>query len=137
MTCMDCATVAVTPRSAAKAAVTTASSAPLVKKVLGQPADLSRHGAPDRHLAHEICFGVDDKMLPYLFVADLSSSCATLRVLHKEILSSTAERTAALHESFAKPVPCRDKTNLLLTLRHWLTNLKELQAAGSSPAKEQ
>ena len=28
MTCMDCATVAVTPRSAAKAAVTTASSAP-------------------------------------------------------------------------------------------------------------
>ena len=28
----------------------------LVKKVLGQPADLSRHGAADRQLAHEICF---------------------------------------------------------------------------------
>ena len=32
------------------------------KKVLGQPADLSRHGAADRQLAHEICFNIDDKM---------------------------------------------------------------------------
>ena len=38
----------------------------LVKKVLGQPADLSRHGAADRQLAHEISFNIDDKMLPYL-----------------------------------------------------------------------
>ena len=75
-------------------------------------------------------------MLPYLLGADLSSGCAILRVLHKEILASTAEHTAALHERFAKPVPCRDKTKLLLTLRQWLTNLKELQAAGSSPFKE-
>ena len=34
----------------------------LVKKVLGQPADLSRHGAADRQLAHEICFNINDKM---------------------------------------------------------------------------
>ena len=104
----------------------------LVKKVLGQPADLSRF---DRQLAHEICFNIDD-MLPYLLGADLSSGCAILSVLHKEILASTAEHTAALHERFAKPVPCRDKTKLLLSLRQWLTDLKELQAAGSSPSKE-
>ena len=108
----------------------------LVKKVQGQQADLSRHGAADRQLAHEICFNIDDKMLPYLLGADLSSGCAILRVLNKEILASTAEHTAALHERFAKPVPCRDKTKLLLTLRQWLTDLKELQAAGSSPSKE-
>ena len=102
----------------------------LVKKVLGQPAHLSRHGAADRQLAHEICFNIDDKMLPYLLGADL------LRVLHKEILASTAEHTSALHERFAMPVPCRDKTKLLLTLRQRLTDLKELQAAGSSPSKE-
>ena len=93
----------------------------LVKKVLGQPADLSRHGAADRQLAHEICFNIDE-MLPYLLGADLSSGCAG--------------HTAAHHERFAKPVPCRDKTKLLLTLRQWLTDLKELQAAGSSPSKE-
>ena len=85
---------------------------------------------------HEICFDVDDKMLPYLLGADLSSSFAILRVLQKEILASTAEHTAALHERFAKLVPCRDKTKLLLTLRQWLTDLKESQAAGSSPSKE-
>ena len=45
----------------------------LVKKVLGQPADLSRHGAADRQLAHEICFNIDDKMLPYILGADLST----------------------------------------------------------------
>ena len=84
----------------------------------------------------DILSNIDDKMLPYLLVADLSSGCAILRVLHKEILASTAEHTAALHERFAKPVPCRDKTKLLLTLRHWRTDLKELQAAGSSPSKE-
>ena len=104
----------------------------LVKKVLGQPAD----GAADRQLAHEICFDVDNKMLPHFLGADLSSSCAILRVLHNEILASTAEHTAAHHERFAKPVPCRDKTKQLLTLRHWLTDFKELQAAGSSPSKE-
>ena len=100
-----------------------------MKKVLGQPADLSRHGAADRHLAHDLCFNIDEKMLPYLFGADLSSGCAILRELHKEIFASAAEHTAALHERFAKPVPCRDKTKLL-------TYLKELQAAGSSPTKE-
>ena len=78
--------------------------------------------------AREICFNINDKMLPYLLGADLSSGCAILRVLHKEILASTAEHTAALHERFAKAVPCRDKTKLL--------DLKELQAAGSSPSKE-
>ena len=67
---------------------------------------------------------------------DLSSGCAILRVLHKEILAGTAEHTAAFHETFAKPVPCRDKTKLLLSLRQWLTDFKELQAAGSSPSKE-
>ena len=108
----------------------------LVKKVLGQPADLSRHGAADRQLAHEICFNIDDKMLPYLLGPDLSSGCAILSVLQKEILASKAEHTAALHERFAKPVPRRDKTKLLLTLRQWLTDLKELQAAGSSPSKK-
>ena len=108
----------------------------LVKNVLGQPADLSRHGAADRQLAHEISFNIDDKMLPHLLGADLWSGCAILRVFHEEILSSTAEHTAALHERFAKPIPCRDKTKLLLTLRQWLTDLKELQAAGSSPSKE-
>ena len=75
-------------------------------------------------------------MFPYLLGADLSSGCAILRVLHKEIFASTAEHTAALHERFAKPVPCRDKTELLLTLRQWLTDFKELQAARSSPSKE-
>ena len=35
----------------------------LVKKALGQPADLSRHGAADRQLAHDICFNIDDKIL--------------------------------------------------------------------------
>ena len=89
-----------------------------------------------RQLAHEICFNIDDKMLPYLLGADLSSGCAILIVLHKKILASIAGHTAALHERFAKPVPCRDKTKLLLTLRQWLTDLKELQAAGSSPSKE-
>ena len=98
----------------------------LVKNVLGQPADLSRHGAADRQLAHEICFTIDDKMLQYLLGADVSSGCAISRVLQKEVLASTAERTAALHERFGKPVPCRDKTKLLLTLRQWLTDLKEL-----------
>ena len=71
-----------------------------------------------------------------LLGAGLSSGCAILRVLHKEILASTTEHTAALHERFAKPVPCREKTKLLLTLRQWLTDLKELQVAGSSPSKE-
>ena len=108
----------------------------LVRKVLGHPTDLSRHGAADRQFAHEICFDIDDKMLPYLLGADLSSGCAILRVLHKEILASTAEHTPALHVRFAKPVLCRDTTKLLLTLRQWLTDLKEVQAAGSSPSKE-
>ena len=40
--------------------------ADLAKKVLGQQADLSRHGTAERQLAHEICFNIDDKMLPYL-----------------------------------------------------------------------
>ena len=83
--------------------------AELVKKVQGQQADLSRHGAADRQLAHEICFNIDDKMLPYLLGADLSSGCAILRVLHKEILASTAEHTAALHERFAKPRPLQTR----------------------------
>ena len=52
--------------------------------------------------AHEICFNIDDKMLPYLLGVDLSSGCAILRELHEEILASTAEHTAALHERFAK-----------------------------------
>ena len=39
--------------------------AELVKKVLGQQADLSLHGTADRQLAHEICFNIDDKRLPY------------------------------------------------------------------------
>ena len=82
----------------------------LVKKVLGQPADLSRHSAVDRLLAHEICFNIVDKMLPYLLGADLSSGCMILRVSHREVFASTAEHTAALHERFAKLVPCRDKT---------------------------
>ena len=81
----------------------------LVKKVQGQQANLSRHGAADRQLAHEICFNIDDKMLPYLLGADLSSGCGILRVLHEEILASTAEHTGALHERVAKPVPCRGK----------------------------
>ena len=108
----------------------------LVKKALGQPAGLSRHGAADRQFAHENCFNIDDKMLPYLLGADLSSGCAILRVFHKEILASTAEHTATLLERFAKPVLCWDKTKLFLTLRHWLTDLEELQAAGSSPSKQ-
>ena len=45
----------------------------LVKNVLGDPADLSRHGAADRQLGHEICCNIHDKMLPYLLGADLSS----------------------------------------------------------------
>ena len=109
----------------------------LVKKVLGQPSDLSRYGAADRQLAHEICSNIDDKMLPYLLGADLSLGCAILRVLHKEILSITAEHPAALHERFAKPVLCRDKTKLLLTLRQWLTDLKELQVAEARHPKKQ
>ena len=87
-------------------------------------------------LTDSLRFNIDDKMLPYLLGADLSSGWAISRVLHKEILASTAEHTAALHERFAKPVPCRDKTKLLLTLRQWPTDLKELQPAGSSPSKE-
>ena len=55
----------------------------LVKKVLGQPADLSWHGAADRQLVYEICFNIIDKMLPYLLCGDLSSSCAILTVLQK------------------------------------------------------
>ena len=108
----------------------------LVKKVLGQPADLSRHGVADRQHANEICFDIDDKTVPYLLGADLSSGCAILRVLLNEILASTAEHTTALHERCAKPVPCRDKTKLLLTLGQWLADLKELQAAGNSASKE-
>ena len=100
----------------------------LVKKVLGHPADLSRHGAADRQLTHEICVFVDDRMLPHLLGANLSSGCAILGVLHKEILASSAEHTAALNERRAQLVPCREKTKLLLTLRQWLTDLKELQA---------
>ena len=57
-------------------------------------------------------------------------------MLHKKIVANTAEHTAALHERFAKPVPGKDKTRLLLTLRQWLTDLKELQVAGSPPSKE-
>ena len=98
----------------------------LVKKVLGHPADLSRHGAADRQLAHGICFNIGDKMLQYLLGADLSTDCAILRELHKEILASTAAHTAVRHERFVKPVPCRDKTNLLLTLSQWLTDLNAL-----------
>ena len=110
--------------------------AELVRKVLGQLAGLSRHGTADRQLAHEICFNIHDKMFPHHLGADLSSGCAILRVLHRQILWSTAEHTAALHERFAKPVFCRVKTKLLLTLGQWLTDLKELSAAGSSPSKE-
>ena len=36
---------------------------------------------------------------------------------NEEIRASTAEHTTARHERFAKPVSCRDKTKLLLTLR--------------------
>ena len=42
----------------------------LVKKVLGQQADLSQHGAAERYLAHEIRFNIDDRMSPYLLGAD-------------------------------------------------------------------
>ena len=72
-----------------------------MKKVLGQPADWSRHGAADRQLAHEICFNIDDMMLPYLLGADLAET----------------------------------RQKLLLTLRQWLTDITELQAAGSSSSK--
>ena len=106
--------------------------AELVKKVLGQQADVSRHGIADRQLAHEICLDIRRPDVTILLGADLSSGCAIPRVSHKEILASPA----ALHERFANPVPCRDKTKLLLTLRQWLTDLKELQAAGNSPSKE-
>ena len=83
--------------------------AELVKKVLGQQADLSRHGTAR--------YNID------LLGADLSPGCAILRVSHKEILASTTDHTAALHER-------------LLTKRQWLTNLKELHVAGSSLSKE-
>ena len=59
-----------------------------------------------------------------------SSECYTKKS------SCTAEHTAALHEMFAKPVPCRDKTKSLLTLRQWLTDFKELRAASSPPSQE-
>ena len=83
-----------------------------MKKVLGQQADLPRHSPADRQLAHEICFNIDDKMLPDLLGADLSSGFAILRVLHKEIFASTSEHTASLHEGFEKPVPFRDKKRI-------------------------
>ena len=60
---------------------------------------------------------------------DLSSECDILRVSLKENLASTAEHTAALHERFAKPAPCKDWTKLLLEMRLWPADLKELQAA--------
>ena len=90
--------------------ISTEFEAELVKKVQGQQADLSRHGAADRQLAHEICFSIDDKMLPYLLGVDPSSGCAILRVLHKEILASTAEHSTALHERFeARPLQGQDE----------------------------
>ena len=42
----------------------------------------------------------------HAWYADLSSDCAILRVLHTAIVASTA----ALHERFAKPASCRDKS---------------------------
>ena len=61
----------------------------LVKKVRGQPADLSRHGAADRQLAHEICFNIEDKMLPNLLGADL--------VVRLRDLESVAQRDPCEH----------------------------------------
>ena len=61
---------------------------------------------------------------------------AQMRALHKEIFASTADNTAAFHERLAKSVHCRDETKLLLTLGQWLADLEVLQAAGSSPPKE-
>ena len=95
-------------------------------------------------LAHEICFDINDKMLPCLCGADLPSGCAIPRVSHKEILASTVEHTAALHERFAKPVlPRQDKVAVdFETVAHRLERNSdvaadvELQAAGSSPSKE-
>ena len=52
-------------------------------------------------------------------------------------LDSVAEINPCEHgRAHATPISCRNKTELLLTLRRWLTDLMELQAAGSSPSKE-
>ena len=73
-----------------------------------------------------MCFNVDDRMLPCFLGADLSSRRDMLRVLHKELLASSAEHTAAHHERFAKPVPCKDKTKWLLEMRQWLADLRDV-----------
>ena len=62
----------------------------LVKKVLGQQAGRSTAQRTNTSHAKSV-FNIDDKMLPYLLGADLSSGFEILRVLHKEILASTAE----------------------------------------------
>ena len=45
--------------------------------------------AADRQLAREMCFNIDDRKLPSLLGADLSSGCP---VLHEEILASSLQR---------------------------------------------
>ena len=60
------------------------------------PADLSGHGAADRQLAHEMCFSIDDRMLPHLLGADLSFGCDFLRALHEDFFASTAKHRSAV-----------------------------------------
>ena len=59
-----------------------------------------------------------------------------LRTLYRAINNTTSERTASLHERFSKPVPCKAKENLAVSLRQWQEDLQELQAVDSAPSKE-
>ena len=89
----------------------------------------------NRILGYEVANMVDDKLLLYLLRVDKKNGMEMLRTLYKAINSTTSERTAALHERFSKPTPCKAKGNLAVALRQWQEDLQELQAVDSPLAK--
>jgi hypothetical protein len=90
----------------------------------------------NRQLAYELCTQVDDRMLLYLLSIPKTDGAGMLKMLYRTINKTTDERTAALHERFSRPVPCRVKEKLSLALHGWKEDLEELQAAGAAPSKE-
>ena len=90
----------------------------LVKKLLGQPADLSRQTARRTDSSHVKC------------VSTLMIECSHLcwaPICHQDVQYCTKK---------SLPVLCKDKTKLLLEMRQWLSDPKELQAVRSPLPKE-
>ena len=85
----------------------------------GDVITLADYERENRVLGYEVANMVDDKLLLYLLRADKNNGMEMLRTLYRAINITTSERATSLHERFSKPVPCKAKENLAVSLRQW------------------